>query len=139
MCGKSRNSPLPPTATTVVAPSNGIAAARDVLNDVLDGGGGDGGGGLVACQKCTLQNDRKLKVGFVLGILMGIMTLLRNILNFGMGMARRSFPIFAIFEGYYFVRLHVGLGSFVPSSLCLCPCLSILSICWYLLQIPECI
>ena len=50
----------------MVAPSNGIAAARDVFNDVLDGGGG-----LVACQKCTLQNDRKLKVGFVLGILMG--------------------------------------------------------------------
>ena len=103
MCGKSRNSPLPPTATTV-APSNGIAAARDVFNDVLDGGGdgggdgGDGGGGLVACQKCTLQNDRKLKVGFVLGILMGIMTLLRNILNFGIGMARLSFPIFAILE-----------------------------------------
>ena len=69
MCGKSRNSPLPPTATTV-APSNGIAAARDVFNDVLDGGGD--GDGLIACQKCTLQNDRKLKVGFVLGILMGI-------------------------------------------------------------------
>ena len=40
------------------------------------------------------------------------MTLLRNILNFGIGMARLSFPIFAILEWYYFVGLHVGLGSF---------------------------
>jgi len=59
MCGKSRNSPLPPPATS----ANGVAgrAASNGFDDVLDGGGG-GGGDVIACQKCTLENDRRLKV-----------------------------------------------------------------------------
>ena len=70
MCGKSRNSPLPPPPqqqqpATTATTANGIsaAAASNGFDDVLDGGGGGGGGDVIACQKCTLENDRKLKVG----------------------------------------------------------------------------
>ena len=85
MCGKSRNSPLPPQQqqqqqpATTATTANGISAAAAASNgfdDVLDGGGGGGGGDVIACQKCTLENDRKLKVG---GCLLGLGMLLLSI------------------------------------------------------------
>ena len=67
-----RSSPLPPT-------SNG---ASNGFEDSLDRGGGGNGGGsfdrgdVIACQKCTLENDRKLKVFIVLAVWLGVLSLL---------------------------------------------------------------
>lgn len=69
MCGKSKNSPIPPASSAADVVNGGGSRSESTTggggHDVVDGQSPDSDGrGGVSCQKCTLVNDRKLKESF---------------------------------------------------------------------------